>query len=722
MAGAEGQQPGGGAPAGASVPARTAEAERLRPYGEEFYRLVVENAREFAILTIDVEGRILTWNPGAERIMGWTEQEVLGERIELFFTPEDRARGLHEKEIREAIEEGQSEDDRWHLRKDGSRFWGHGTLMSLRDGNGEVRALAKILRDLTGARMLEEQRQQWTETLEARVAERTAELEAANQRLVAEIEERKRLEAESLETEERLRQAQKMEAVGQLTGGVAHDFNNLLTAIMGNLETLRRNMPEGNERLKRSAENAMEAAARAATLTRRLLVFSRRQPLEPRAAELNELITGMLDLVRRSLGEDVGIELDLAGDLWPVEVDPNQLENAILNLAVNARDAMPEGGRLILRTRNTVLDRPREASRLDLAPGDYVAVSVVDTGIGMPEEVAARAFEPFFTTKGPVHGTGLGLSQVYGFVKQSGGHVRIDSKTGRGTAVTMILPRYTAGLEEGRAASAQPAAPAAPAPAPSSEPGPRRGGTVLVVEDDPAVREYSVDALQELGYEVLAAADGNSALGLLVSGPRIDLLFTDVRLPGMDGPEIAEKARRLVPGLKILFATGYAESGIAREGRLDPGVHVLNKPFTFTELAAKVKDVIEGGSGRRRILVVEDEPLVRIVAVDSLTALGFEVEEAATAAEAREKLAREGPGFDAALIDVGLPDIRGDALVPEVRARYPELRIVVATGYAEADLAGWFASDSQTGFLEKPYGPERLSAALRRVGIAPPDA
>jgi signal transduction histidine kinase/CheY-like chemotaxis protein len=382
-------------------------------------------------------------------------------------------------------------------------------------------------------------------------------------------------------SEDSLRQAQKMEAVGQLTGGVAHDFNNLLQVIMGNLESIQRNLPETSGRLQRAVKHAMNGARRASSLTQRLLAFSRKQPLNPKPIDVNALVSGMSDLLHRTLGETVSVETVNSAGLWRAEADPTELESAILNLAVNARDAMPDGGRLTIETANTHIDEAYAQSQAEVLPGQYVMISVTDTGIGMDADVIKQVFEPFFTTKPVGKGTGLGLSQVYGFVKQSGGHVRIYSEVGHGTTVKVYLPRL---LGEDAAM------------AENVEPIPEGGNaeTILVVEDDDDVRAYSVDTLRELGYRVIEANDGPSAVRQLERQQQIHLLFTDVVLPGgMTGAQVAAQARGLRPALKILFTTGYARNAIVHHGRLDAGVHLITKPFTFDALAIKVRDVLD---------------------------------------------------------------------------------------------------------------------------------
>ncbi|HEY3800465.1 MAG TPA: ATP-binding protein [Caulobacteraceae bacterium] len=384
--------------------------------------------------------------------------------------------------------------------------------------------------------------------------------------------------------EEALRQSQKMEAVGQLTGGVAHDFNNLLQVIIGNLDNVLRGLPQESARLRRAAGQALNGARRAAALTQRLLAFSRRYPLDPKPLNINGLVTGLSELINRTLGETVAVETVLAAGLWQVEIDANELEAAILNLAVNARDAMSSGGRLTIETSNAHIDDSYSATHIDVPVGQYASVSVSDTGKGMDADTIAHAFEPFFTTKPVGQGTGLGLSQVYGFVKQSGGHVKIYSEVGEGTTVKIYLPRLLAEA----AVEAQ----EDDLPTPEAE----AGDTILVLEDDDDVRSYSVDILRELGYRVLEAHDGASALRLLERQARVDLLFTDVVLPGsMTGAQTADQARVLRPGLKVLFTTGYARNAIIHHGRLDKGVRLITKPFGSAELAAKIRDALDGG-------------------------------------------------------------------------------------------------------------------------------
>ena len=394
--------------------------------------------------------------------------------------------------------------------------------------------------------------------------------------------------------EAQLRQAQKLEAVGQLTGGVAHDFNNLLTVVVGNLEILLRRLrtlaaAEGGG-LDAPANAALRAANRAALLTRQLLAFSRQQTLQPRATDIATLVQNTVTLLRRTLGEGIAIELLVGSDIRTALVDANQLENALLNLALNARDAMPEGGRLTIDVANLTLERAQRALPEDVPAGNYVAIAVSDTGTGMTDAVMTRAFEPFFTTKEIGKGSGLGLPQVYGFMQQSGGRIAIASVPGRGTTVTLYLPRH----HEAAAADAEPAPRprgAAAAPAPALAPGREK---ILVVEDDEDVRRFTTGTLRELGYRVVEASRGNEALRLLDRHPDIRLLFSDIGLPGrMNGRQLAEEAVRRADGLRVLFTSGYAESALAEKGRLLPGVELIHKPFTYQDLGAKVRQVLD---------------------------------------------------------------------------------------------------------------------------------
>ncbi len=383
--------------------------------------------------------------------------------------------------------------------------------------------------------------------------------------------------------DEQLRQSQKMEVVGQLTGGIAHDFNNLLTIIMGSLELLQRGLPATDAKSTRRIDAAMEGAHRAAALTHRLLAFARRSPLEPKPVEPDRLVAGMSDMLHRVLGEHIALETVAAAGLWRVQADVNQLENSILNLAVNARDAMPEGGHLTIETQNAFLDETYAAARGDVAPGQYVMIAVTDTGTGMTADVRERVFEPFFTTKPQGHGTGLGLAQVYGFIKQSNGHVMIYSEPGQGTSVKLYLPRLRGTVTEDKRP-----------PAPTTTTPTSRGETILVVEDEENVRNFSVEVLEDYGYHVVAAENADGALRALDDVAEIDMLFTDVVLTGnMNGRLLANEVLRRRPNAAVLFTTGYTRNAIIHHGRLDDGIDFIGKPFTASALGQMVRKILD---------------------------------------------------------------------------------------------------------------------------------
>ncbi|SFW77890.1 response regulator [Pseudomonas sp. NFACC10-1] len=444
---------------------------------------------------------------------------------------------------------------------DGSLNWVDVRARATRGKNGLVGSLAGVTSDITERKQAESQLRRLNETLEQQVEERTSQLR---------------------HKEEILRQSQKMEAVGQLTGGIAHDFNNMLTGIIGSLELIRRRLARGRvEDLNGLIDLGVTSANRAAALTHRLLAFSRRQSLDSKPVEMNHLVNAMDELLQRSVNESIHLQLRLAHDLWTAEADPNQLESALLNLVLNARDAMPDGGTLVVETFNQQLDRSFTNAHENLLPGDYVVLSVSDNGCGMPETVISRAFDPFFTTKPIGQGTGLGLSMIYGFSKQSHGHVLIKSEVGVGTTVQLFLPRFQ-GLADEAEQSFQSNAVYA-----------ENGETVLIVEDDPAVRALVSEVLGELGYTFIEAGEAADAVPILESGRRIDLLISDVGLPGMNGRQLAEIARQLRPELKVLFITGYAEHAAVRGGFLDTGMQLITKPFAFDHLTSKVREMIE---------------------------------------------------------------------------------------------------------------------------------
>ena len=489
------------------------------------------------MVVVDAAGTFRAVSPAATRILGWETGEMLGRTVFEFTHPDDVAMGACA--LGEATGAELTRVEGRYRHKDGSYRW-----------------LA------------------WTAAPEGDL------VYATGRHVTAEKEQSEAL----LRIEEQLRQSQKMEAVGQLTGGLAHDFNNLLAGISGSLELLQTRMGQGRlSDLDRYITAAQGASKRAAALTHRLLAFSRRQTLDPKPTNVNGLVAGMEELIRRTVGPAVHVEVVGASGLWPALVDPPQLENALLNLCINARDAMPDGGRITIETANTRLDE-RAARERDLAPGQYLSLRVSDTGTGMPPDVVARAFDPFFTTKPIGQGTGLGLSMIYGFARQSGGQVRIQSGLGEGTTMCLYLPRH-----HGEAERADAMAPLGDVPRAE------RGQTVLVVDDEPTVRMLVTEVLEDLGYTAIEAADGPAGLKVLRSDVRVDLLVTDVGLPGgMNGRQMADAGRVVRPGLRVLFITGYAENAAVGDGHLDPGMSVLTKPFVMEALAARIRELIAG--------------------------------------------------------------------------------------------------------------------------------
>ncbi|MCJ8521466.1 PAS domain S-box-containing protein [Pseudorhizobium tarimense] len=527
-----------------------------------------------------------------------------------------------------------------------------------------------------------------------------------------------RAAAEALrKTEAALQQAQKMESIGNLTGGVAHDFNNLLQVVAGNLQLLAADIT-GNEKAQRRIANALAGVDRGSKLASQLLAFGRRQALDPRVVNIGRLIGGMDEMLRRTIGEGIEVESIVSGGLWNTLVDPTQIENALLNLAINARDAMDGFGKLTIEVGNAYLDDVYARSHEDVVPGQYVALSVTDTGTGMSPEIVAKVFEPFFSTKPDGKGTGLGLSMVYGFVKQSGGHVKIYSELGQGTTVKVYLPRS---MEQEDI---------------QVDHGEERvqGGqeTILVAEDDDAVRATVVEMLQDLGYRVLKAPDASAALSIIESGIAIDMLFTDVVMPGpLKSPELARKAKERLPNIGILFTSGYTENSIVHGGRLDPGVQLLSKPYTREALARKIRHVLaneeqvatavkqlarvearppQQRSAHLKVLLVEDDVLIRMGTADMLTELQYEALEAGSAEEALDLLQNEQ--VDIVVSDLGLPGLSGEELCREIRRRWPQIGIVVATG---ANKAPVLDDPRRTALLPKPHGVDELRQALEAV-------
>ncbi|NIK50390.1 hybrid sensor histidine kinase/response regulator [Xanthomonas arboricola] len=661
--------------------------ERAVREAEVRNRQILDSVMDYAIIATDLHGLVTSWNEGAQRILGWSEAEMLGQTLERTFTPEDVERRQILIEAAAALESGSGMDERWHVRKSGQRFWANGSLMVLRDETGAAIGFVKVLRDRTAERLASEALREserrldalvrassqsifsasadWRELRQlvgegalsdalsaslnwqqemvhpddrARLAEAIAHsivnktgldveyrvLDADQRvgwtlmRAIPMLDEReqivewfgtaaditdKRLAEQQLRqltetleervrersaalllAEEKLRQSQKMEAVGQLTGGLAHDFNNLLTAISVGLELLQTRIEQGKyDRLERYVEMAQSSAARATALTQRLLAFSRRQTLAPTALEVQALVQGMHDIIARTLGPSIALQLRPAADPWKVLVDAPQLENALLNLCINARDAMPDGGELTIAVANRVLDAGA-AQQLDLPIGEYVCLSVQDTGTGMSAEVMSKVFEPFFTTKPIGQGTGLGLSMIYGFTRQSGGHVRIDSEVGVGTTMALYLPRFDGVLAQDEAV------PATEQPLRSTAP----SCTVLLVEDETAIRVLMSEVLSEAGYRVIETAEGSAAVERLRSQETIDLLVTDVGLTGgLNGRQVADAGRQSRPTLPVLFVTGYAATAAVGAGQLEDGMEVLTKPFLAVDLERRVAQLLE---------------------------------------------------------------------------------------------------------------------------------
>ena len=516
------------------VSERRKAEEELRQ-SEERFRLTVGQVHDYAIYMLDPQGRVATWNAGAERTKGYAAAEILGRHFSCFHTLEDIAVGRPEWVLRTAEYKGHALDEGWRVRKDGSRFWAEAVLTAIRDERGQLRGFAEVTHDLTNRKQLEQQ----------------------------------------------LLQSQKVEAIGRLAGGVAHDFNNILTAMIGYCQLTLDELKDDHPARANVVEIAA-AAERAAALTRQLLAFSRKQTLQPKVLDLNAVVGDMDKMLRRLIGEDIELVTKLTPGIGSVKADPGQLEQVILNLAVNARDAMPSGGRLILETANTTLDEHYAQHHQEVKPGDYVVLAVTDTGSGMTDEVKSRLFEPFFTTKPQGKGTGLGLATCYGVVKQSGGHISVYSELDRGTTFKVYLPRVN------EAVTATPAAPSAAT---------SRGGneTILLVEDDPAVRGLNARLLRAKGYSVIEAGNGEEALRV-ASQKRdnpIALLLTDVVMPEMGGKELAERFHATQPDTKVLFCSGYTQEAIDRNGELEPGTAFLQKPFTPLVLANKIREVLE---------------------------------------------------------------------------------------------------------------------------------
>ena len=597
-----------------------------------------------------------------------------------------------------AIKDGSTYEVEFRMRRhDGSYRWHLVRAVPVRNRDGSIQRWVGTSTDIEDQKAAEAALTQLTATLEDRVARRSAEL---------------------LRTQDALRQAQKMEAIGNLTGGIAHDFNNLLQVISGNLQLLERDA--GDDEISATRiRHAMSGVTRGSKLASQLLAFGRRQPLAPKVVNLGRLVRDMDEMLRRTLGEAIEVETVIGGGLWNTEVDPGNVENALLNLAINARDAMQGQGRLTIEAGNALLDADYVSANGDVIPGQYVMLAVSDTGCGMSPEVIEKVFEPFFTTKPEGRGTGLGLSMVYGFVKQSGGHIKIYSEPGQGTTIKLYLQRCT--REED------------PLPDPADS-GPVVGGneTILVVEDDDAVRATVIAMLKDLGYRVLKARHAASALAIIEGGARIDLLFTDVIMPGpMRSVDMVQEARRYLPRLAVLFTSGYTQNSIVHGGRLDEGVELLSKPYSRQALARRLRQVLAGPGSTvperekraapkpraiaqdarpLRILVCEDDWMIRSLVTEMLASRGHDVVEAVDGAEALA--AHINQPVEVLLTDVGLPDISGIELARKLRTQAPGLPVIFATG--EKHVEG-IELDRLTHILTKPFGSDQLRQVLATV-------
>ncbi|QOY95960.1 PAS domain S-box protein [Massilia sp. UMI-21] len=637
------------------ISVRTAERDRIWRLSKDI------------MLVADFNATLTSVNPAFTSTLGWREQDVVGKSFLDFVHPDD---------VQPTIERVSSLSSGAHVFRFENRY---------RRMDGSYCTLS------------------WTAVPDTHF------IHAIGRDITAELQ-----QADAMrQTEAALQQAQKMETIGKLTGGVAHDFNNLLQVISGNLQLMEADV-HAMPAVRRRVENALASVERGAKLASSLLSFARKQPLEPKVIKVGRLITGIEDMLRRSLGEEVEMETVVSGGLWSTSVDIAQLENAILNLAINARDAMDGRGKLTIEVNNALLDAAYCATHPDVAPGQYVAVAVTDTGTGMTPEVMRQAFEPFFSTKAEGKGTGLGLSMVYGLVKQSGGHIKIYSEIGEGTTIKLYLPRSRNAEDSYVPLETHPVV----------------GGseTVLVAEDDEAVRATAVDILTTLGYRVLKANDASAALTVIDSGVHIDLLFTDVVMPGpLRSPELARKAKERLPALAVLFTSGYTENAIVHGGRLDRGVELIGKPYTKESLARKIRHVLANekqrqlavptappGEGRReapsstapamRVMLVEDDADIRNNTRDMAEFLGYEVVAIGSAEEGLDQLT---PDIQVLIADQQLPGIQGDDLVQLAKARFPHLRVLLASGLGSASTL------SGVELLPKPYSLEMLRTALQ---------
>lgn len=659
------------------ITARQAAEESLRQ-SEQQFRLLVQGVTDYAIYMLDTTGHVTNWNTGAQRIKGYAESEVVGTHFSRFYTDEDRAIGLPDRALSIARTEGRFEQEGWRVRKDGTRFFAHVIIDPLHDPTGALAGFAKITRDVS------------------------------EQRAAA---------AELKRTEQALQHAQKMESIGKLTGGVAHDFNNLLQIISANLELLAIDVGD-NSTAKNRIDAALNGVKRGTKLASYLLAFGRRQALDPKVVNIGGFVLSMEDMLRRTLNESIEIKTIVSGALWNTLIDTTQIESALLNLVINARDAMENGGKITIEINNAYLDENYVITHPDVSAGQYVSLAVSDTGSGMPPEVLAHVFEPFFSTKPEGKGTGLGLSMVYGFVKQSGGHVQIYSEVGEGTTVKLYLPRSLKAEET--------------IAVPISSPVVGGKETILVAEDDQQLCATVIEMFNQLGYRVLKANDASAALAIIESGISVDLLFTDVVMPGpLRSPDLVRKAKERLPDLAVLFTSGYTQDAIVHGGRLDPGIELLTKPYTRESLARKVRHVLANqahlkqlraeiakhtaaaqpsnnsllSATKLRILLVEDEAVIRAGTTELLKRLGHSVIGADSAEAASTKLSENA--IDVVITDIGLPGASGIELANDIKKKYPHVGIVYASGHTKPDGIG------NALILQKPYEIRAIAAILK---------
>lgn len=651
------------------------------------------------VWTADKDGGLNWLNVRVYEFTGFSEGELYGA---------DWVRVLHPDDLRTAVEEwtdaiqkGKAYETEFRIRKDDGSFrWHLVRATPLRAHDGTLTGWVGTNTDIEDRKSAEAEIAKLNSTLEERVAERNRELEELNAEL---------------------RQSQKLEAIGSLAGGIAHDFNNLLQVVMGNLQIAMRGMPE-NSAVQERLDQAVTSVKRGATLASQLLSFARKQPLAPVVIRLNRLIEDTSEILHSAVGEGVELETQFEDNLWNTSIDPNSMENALLNLAINARDAMAGKGKLTIHASNVSLDEAFVQAHPDVKVGEYIRLAVTDTGCGMSKETAGRIFEPFFTTKANGHGTGLGLSMVYGFAKQSGGHMALDSKIGQGTTMYIYLPRS---LETEQAIQ------------PAADHGLSGGSeTILLVEDDDEVRETAYHLLTDLGYTVLQASDAERALNMFDDGDDVDLLFTDVVMPGrMNGHELAQQMQSSRPDLPVLFTSGFVQDAVVLDGRLVEGIQLLGKPYTQAELAKKVRDVLgcEGTTLTKlssdsvalpvqprsetmtkrdglRVLICEDNALIRMDISGILRDAGHKVFATESAGSALNLLKTET--VDLLITDVGLPDRSGEELAEEARGLNENLPVIFATGGVDVPSA---ATLGNCEVLSKPFGDTIFLAAVQSV-------